>query len=112
MIAFLAMSHDIRNILQLARLSANDEYYSELNESFEKIIGHVEKLQSLDLGDTEDSQSIPSMTHVHSDTQKLRADTIVSTLTHEEALMNAPKKSGRSFETPLIISSKKDEAEE
>jgi aspartyl-tRNA(Asn)/glutamyl-tRNA(Gln) amidotransferase subunit C len=103
------MSYDIQNIAKLARLKLNPQEFEILSNDFHKIISYVQKLNALDVDKLVATGKITEMTHVHADARGLRGDAITNIMTHAEALQNAPKVSGRAFETPLIIEHSEDE---
>jgi aspartyl-tRNA(Asn)/glutamyl-tRNA(Gln) amidotransferase subunit C len=90
---------DVRRIAQLARLQLAPEEVERMREQLSAILGYVEQLQELDLGD------VAPMTHALAAGEPiaLRPDEVQPSLPPEEALANAPAREGTTFKVPRII---------
>lgn len=87
----------VDHIARLARLDLSEAERSRMQVELAQILGHAERIQSLDLDDVEPtSHSIP-LSNV------TRADEVTPSLPQEEALMNAPEAEDGRFKVPRII---------
>ena len=87
----------VDHIARLARLDLSDAERSRMQSELAQILGHAERIQSLDLDDVEPtSHSIP-LSNV------TRPDVVKPSLTQDEALQNAPAKEDGRFKVPRII---------
>ena len=76
----------IRKLAHLARLEFNEEKEQEVLGDLNKILNWVDKLRELD------TENIEPLTHMTAEVNVMREDAAKNTITHEEALLNAPKK--------------------
>lgn len=74
----------VEKLAHLSRLEFNDADKEEIKNDLQRMISFVEKLDGLDLSDTE------PLLHMSSNINVLREDEVKGTITREEALMNAP----------------------
>ena len=87
----------VDHIARLARLDLSDAERSRMETELAQILGHAERIQSLDLDDIEPtSHSIP-LSNV------TRPDEVRPSLTQQEALQNAPESEDGRFKVPRII---------
>lgn len=87
----------VDHIARLARLDLSDAERSRMQTELAQILGHAERIQSLDLDDVEPtSHSIP-LSNV------TRPDEVRPSLTQQEALQNAPEAEDGRFKVPRII---------
>ncbi|MEA2452168.1 MAG: aspartyl-tRNA(Asn)/glutamyl-tRNA(Gln) amidotransferase subunit [Actinomycetota bacterium] len=87
----------VDHIARLARLDLSDAERSRMQTELAQILGHAERIQSLDLDGVEPtSHSIP-LSNV------TRPDEVGPSLTQEEALQNAPDAEDGRFKVPRII---------
>lgn len=87
----------VDHIARLARLDLSDAERSRMQTELAQILGHAERIQSLDLDGVEPtSHSIP-LTNV------TRPDEVRPSLTQQEALQNAPEAEDGRFKVPRII---------
>ncbi|WP_439881574.1 Asp-tRNA(Asn)/Glu-tRNA(Gln) amidotransferase subunit GatC [Pontibacter sp. MBLB2868] len=94
------MSTDIQTIRKLAHLSRlefNEEKEQEMLQDLNKILNWVDKLRELD------TESIEPLTHMSEELNVFREDVARNTVTHEEALLNAPKKDSDYFRVPKVL---------
>ncbi|MGC3959799.1 MAG: Asp-tRNA(Asn)/Glu-tRNA(Gln) amidotransferase subunit GatC [Verrucomicrobiota bacterium] len=88
---------DVKYVAHLARLALTPEEEKKLGAQLGNIIGFVEQLKSVDVLHVEPTaHAVPTV-------NVTRADEVKPSLPHEEALRNAPKKSGGLFVVPKIV---------
>ena len=94
------MSTDIQTIKKLAhlaRLEFNEEKEQEMLQDLNKILNWMDKLRELD------TTHVEPLTHMSEEVNVLREDVANNTVTHEEALLNAPKKDSDYFRVPKVL---------
>lgn len=88
---------DVKYVAHLARLALTPEEENALGAQLGNIIGFVEQLKSVDVSQVEPTaHAVPTV-------NVMRPDEVQPSLPHDEALRNAPKKSGGLFVVPLIV---------
>ncbi len=88
---------DVKYVAHLARLALTPEEEKKLGAQLGNIIGFVEQLKSVDVSQVEPTaHAVPTV-------NVTRADEVQPSLPHDEALRNAPKKSGGLFVVPKIV---------
>ncbi len=87
----------IRKLAHLARLEFNEEKEQEVLGDLNKILNWVDKLSELD------TDNIEPLTHMTAEVNVMREDVAENTVTHEEALLNAPKKDSDYFRVPKVL---------
>lgn len=87
----------IRKLAHLARLEFNEEKEQEVLGDLNKILNWVDKLRELD------TDNIEPLTHMTAEVNVMREDVAKNTITHEEALLNAPKKDSDYFRVPKVL---------
>lgn len=87
----------VGHIAHLARLEFEGEEKVKIKQDLENIITFMEKLQEVD---TENVEPLVFMTN---EKNRLRDDVAEVTITHEEALKNAPKKDSDYFRIPKVL---------
>ena len=93
----MAADFDVKYTAHLARLALTPDEEKKLGAQLGNILGYVEKLKGLDVTDVEATAHAVPMVNV------TRADEVRPSLSHEEALRNAPKQAGGLFVVPKII---------
>jgi len=88
---------DVKYVAHLARLELTPEEQKQLGAQLGSILGYIEKLRELDVTNVEPTAHAVPLVNV------TRADEIRSSLSHEDALRNAPKKAGGLFIVPKIV---------
>ena len=88
---------DVEKIAQLAKLEFSPEEKETFTKQFNQILSFVDKLKELDTKD------VPVTEHVLDQQNVLRRDSVEAWLTRDDALANAPKKSGGFFSVPKVI---------
>ncbi len=87
----------IGKISSLARLEFGTDEKEKIRQDLEQILTFVEKLNELD------TENIEPLVYLSDKKRVLREDRIVISIGPEEALLNAPEKSGRFFKVPKVI---------
>ncbi|WP_161888816.1 Asp-tRNA(Asn)/Glu-tRNA(Gln) amidotransferase subunit GatC [Pontibacter russatus] len=94
------MSTDIQTIKKLAhlaRLEFNEEKEQEMLQDLNKILNWMDQLSELD------TTHVEPLIHMSEEVNVLREDVAKNTVTHEEALLNAPKKDSDYFRVPKVL---------
>ncbi|WP_205698488.1 Asp-tRNA(Asn)/Glu-tRNA(Gln) amidotransferase subunit GatC [Conexibacter sp. SYSU D00693] len=84
----------VLHVARLARLELTDDEVGRMSEELTKILGHIEKLQTLDLTD------VPPTSHVVEVANALRPDEVTPSLPRDVALANAPAVQDGGFLVP------------
>ena len=92
----LSKDFDIKNIAKLASINLSEDEQKELDNDLSIILEHVKALSDLKL-DTEQKEIF---IHPLEKELELQEDNLVESLTHEEALSNAPKSKDGKFVVP------------
>ena len=87
----------IDHIAHLARLSFEGEEKSAIKKDLNNIIDFMDKLNEVN---TDNVEPLVFMSH---EINVLREDIPAQTITHEEALKNAPKKDSDYFRIPKVL---------
>ncbi|ARS33974.1 Asp-tRNA(Asn)/Glu-tRNA(Gln) amidotransferase subunit GatC [Pontibacter actiniarum] len=87
----------IRKIAHLARLEFNEEKEQEVLQDLNKILNWVDQLRELD------TESVEPLIHMSEEVNVLREDEVRNTISHEQALLNAPKKDSDYFRVPKVL---------
>jgi aspartyl-tRNA(Asn)/glutamyl-tRNA(Gln) amidotransferase subunit C len=88
---------DVKYVAHLARLALSPDEEMRLGAQLGQILGYIEKLRELDVTNVEPTAHAVPLVNV------TRADEIRPSLSHEDALRNAPKKGGGLFVVPKIV---------
>jgi aspartyl-tRNA(Asn)/glutamyl-tRNA(Gln) amidotransferase subunit C len=88
---------DVKYVAHLARLELTPEEQKQLGAQLGSILGYIEKLRELDVTGVEPTAHAVPMVNV------TRADEIRPSLSHKDALRNAPKQAGGLFIVPKIV---------
>jgi aspartyl-tRNA(Asn)/glutamyl-tRNA(Gln) amidotransferase subunit C len=87
----------VEQIARLAKLQFSEAEMHVFMAQFNEILAYIEKLNELDLHD------VPAMTFVGANMKTLREDEQGPSLTPDEALANAPRRSGDFFSVPKVL---------
>ena len=87
----------IDHIAHLARLEFQGEDKVSIQKDMERMIQDVDKLSEIDTANVE------PLIFMSEEMNRLREDEPNVTVTHEEALMNAPKKDSDYFRIPKVL---------
>jgi len=87
----------IGHLSHLARLQFDEESGKEMVHDLNRILGFVEKLEEVD------TTGVEPLIYMTEETNILRNDEVVQTITQDEALKNAPRKDSDYFRVPRFI---------
>lgn len=87
----------LENIAHLARLHFDEAQSEKISSEMTKILSWMEKLQEIDTDTT------APLIHISQEINVLRNDEPQSSLDHEKALSNAPKRDANYFRVPKVI---------
>ena len=87
----------LRRIAHLARLEVKPDDEDALVARLTEVLTWMEQLNELDTANVE------PLTHLTDVVGGLRDDVAVETLTHEQALVNAPKRDADYFRVPKVL---------
>lgn len=88
---------DVEKIALLAKLKFNEGDKAKLQNELNKILEYIDQLNELNLEDVLPLENINESENV------IREDKIKDSLKTEEALKNAPSKTGKFFKVPKVI---------
>ena len=88
---------DAGYVAELARLELTEEEKAVFQPQLEKIIGYVEKISQVDVSDVE------PMMHGKELVNAFREDEVRPSMSRDEALANAPARTGDEFLLPKIV---------
>ena len=88
---------DIKYVAHLARIALAPDEEKKLAAQLGGILGYIEKLNELDVTGVEPTAHAVPMVNI------TRADEVSPSLSHEDALRNAPKQSNGLFIVPKIV---------
>lgn len=88
----------IGKIAHLARLEFDDKSLQSFSTDFNKILSWIDKLNEVD------TDNVEPLIHMSHELNVLREDVEKVTISHEEALFNAPKKDSDYFRVPKFLS--------
>lgn len=87
----------IDHIAHLARLEFKGEDKVSIQKDMERMIEFVDKLSEID------TSNVEPLIFMSEEINRLREDEPQVTVSHEEALMNAPKKDSDYFRIPKVL---------
>lgn len=87
----------IDHIAHLARLEFEGDKKQTIREDMEKIISFIDKLQEID------TENVAPLIFMTDETDKLREDIPIDSLSQKEILKNAPKKDSDYFRIPKVL---------
>ena len=88
---------DVKYVAHLARLQLSADEEKKLSAQLGHILGYIEKLNELDVTGVEPTAHTVPMVNV------TRPDKIQPSLTHDDALRNAPARTNGLFIVPKIV---------
>jgi len=91
------MKIDVSYVAKLANLPLKSEEEEKYSEQLSKILEYVEQLNKVDTSDVEPTFNVIGQSNV------MREDETTSSLSQEEALLNAPQKKAGMFETGWVF---------
>jgi aspartyl-tRNA(Asn)/glutamyl-tRNA(Gln) amidotransferase subunit C len=92
-----AADFDIQYVAHLARIALTPDEEKKLATQLGGILGYIEKLKELNVTNVEPTAHAVPMVNV------TRADEIRESLSHEDALRNAPRQATGLFIVPKIV---------
>jgi aspartyl-tRNA(Asn)/glutamyl-tRNA(Gln) amidotransferase subunit C len=87
----------IGHLSHLARLQFDTQAGLEMVNDLNRILGFVEKLEEVD------TSGVEPLIYMTGETNILRKDEVMQSITQDEALKNAPKKDSDYFRVPRFI---------
>lgn len=87
----------VSKMAHLARLDFDATETDEMMKSMTTILNWMEKLNELD------TSNVEPLIHVSSELNVLREDKTFTNLSHEQGLVNAPRKDSDYFRVPKVI---------
>ena len=91
------MEIDLQHVVKLARIDLTPDEEARIRPQVEEILKYVEKLGELDVSDVEPTAHAVPLTNV------MRVDETQPSLSHDDAMRNAPKNSNGLFVVPKIV---------
>ena len=88
---------DVKYVAHLARLALTTEEEHKLGAQLGHILGYIEKLKELDVTDVEPTAHAVPLANV------TRPDGLRPSLSHDEAMRNAPAQANGLFIVPKIV---------
>lgn len=88
---------DVEKIARLARLELTDEEKALYRLQMDEMLGYVDQLKTLD------TEGVEPTVFMAADESRLREDVQSGSLPVEEALRNAPARSGGFFRVPKVL---------
>lgn len=89
---------EVEKIAQLAHLDLSEDEKKKFPEQLNQILQYMDKLNELD------TTGVEPMSHPQELSNVFRKDEVQPSLPVEEALKNAPARSGNYFKVPKVIS--------
>jgi aspartyl-tRNA(Asn)/glutamyl-tRNA(Gln) amidotransferase subunit C len=88
---------DVKYVAHLARLSLSPEEERKIGAQLGNILGYIEKLKEVDVSGVEPTAHAFPMVNV------ARPDEVRPSMSHEEAMRNAPAQANGLFMVPKIV---------
>jgi aspartyl-tRNA(Asn)/glutamyl-tRNA(Gln) amidotransferase subunit C len=85
---------DLDKLAHLSRLTLAPERKAQLEQDMEKILGFVAKIERMEL------EGVEPLVHLSDEVNVLRADVVEQTVSHAEAMKNAPGADTDYFRVP------------
>ncbi|MCC7431377.1 Asp-tRNA(Asn)/Glu-tRNA(Gln) amidotransferase subunit GatC [bacterium] len=94
----MPVSHaEILKIAKLAKLEFSEKNLEKLSKDLNNILNYVELLKEID------TENIETLDSIHETGNVLRKDEILSSLSKENALTNAPETQNGFFKVPKVV---------
>lgn len=87
----------VEKLAHLSRLEFNTSEKAEIKNDLQKMISFVDKLNELDIADTQ------PLLHLSEEINVLREDEVKGSISHEEGMKNAPEQDGTYFKVPKVL---------
>jgi aspartyl-tRNA(Asn)/glutamyl-tRNA(Gln) amidotransferase subunit C len=88
---------DVEKLAHLGRLELTETELAQMERDMNKMLLFVDKINELNL------DGIEPLAYMSDEVNILRADEIIQTISHEEALKNAPDKDTDYFRVPKVL---------
>jgi aspartyl-tRNA(Asn)/glutamyl-tRNA(Gln) amidotransferase subunit C len=88
---------DVKYVANLARIQLTPEEEEKFGAQLQHILGYIEKLRQLDVSNVEPTAHAVPLVNV------TRKDEVRTSISHEDALRNAPSKANGLFLVPKIV---------
>jgi aspartyl-tRNA(Asn)/glutamyl-tRNA(Gln) amidotransferase subunit C len=88
---------DVKYVAHLARLSLSPEEEQRIGAQLQDVLGYIEKLKEVDVSGVEPTAHAFPLINV------VRPDEVRPSLSHDEALRNAPAQANGLFIVPRIV---------
>lgn len=88
---------EVRKLAHLARLEIDPAEIAATGEKLSSILNYVRQLDNINV------EGVEPMSHVQGSRNVFRADEVQPSMEVEQALLNAPDRSGRFIRVPIII---------
>jgi len=95
----------VDKIAHLARLELSGNEKQEMIRDMNKILGFMDKLNEID------TTGVEPLVYMTDKINSFREDVVKQEITHEEALLNAPKHDDEYFLVPKVIDFKSEKSE-
>jgi aspartyl-tRNA(Asn)/glutamyl-tRNA(Gln) amidotransferase subunit C len=92
-----AVEIDVKYVAHLARLSLSPEEEQKISEQLGDVLGYIEKLKEVDVTGVEPTAHAFPLVNV------VRPDEVRPSISHEDALRNAPAQANGLFIVPKIV---------
>jgi len=87
----------VDKLAQLAKLEFKGDKKEKIKGDFQRMLNFVDKLNELD------TDGVEPLIHMSDTVNEFRADHLEQTISHEEALQNAPEKDSDYFKVPKVL---------
>lgn len=87
----------VDRLADLSKLTFNEAEKEELVADLNRILTFVDKLSELN------THNVEPLIYMSEETNRLRKDEVIQEITHEEALLNAPKKDSDYIRVPKVL---------
>lgn len=87
----------VEKLAHLSRLEFDANEKAEIKNDLQKMISFVDKLNELDIADTQ------PLLHLSDEINVLREDEIKGSVSHEEGMKNAPEHDETYFKVPKVL---------
>jgi aspartyl-tRNA(Asn)/glutamyl-tRNA(Gln) amidotransferase subunit C len=88
---------DVEKLAHLGRLELTETELAQMERDMNKMLLFVDKINELNL------DGIEPLAYMSDEVNILRADEIIQTISHDEALKNAPDKDTDYFRVPKVL---------
>lgn len=91
---------EVEKIAQLAKLKFSEKELDDFTPQMNEVLNYMKKLNELN------TENIQPLSHPVEQNNVFREDELKTSITTEEALINAPAKDGQHFTVPKVIGDK------